>query len=433
MKRVLAGASADRNVDFEPFRIALFGPYSSRNLGDTATQMAAIQNLGRRLPGARFLGVCPEPKDTEQSLGIPAFPLSGRGSTAGSVGEFFEPRLYAGEHLAGVRTTLAAARRISHFVRTLDLLVISGGGQLDDFWGGPQAHPWSMLLWTGLARRHGVPVAYLAVGLDGLRAPLSRIYAVNALRLAEWRSFRDPASRDAMVSFGLRAPSLVCPDLAFALDVESVKLPRSSTKFVVLSPISRKTWSHDETRVHDRYLAAMSNVGRDLARKGYSIRIVCSQAVMDVEDARNLARLLSEVGVGNVTVLDSPRVADFLQNVHGADLVVASRLHAVILSLIVGCPVVAVGHLPKVGAVMHQLGMDDFSLSLKGIDGGALTDAVVSALEQTVRLRSVVNTGCARLRSDLQDTFDRIAALARCSRGRPAEPGSGIGSRIRSA
>ncbi len=112
---------------------------------------------------------------------------------------------------------------------------------------------------------------------------------------------------------------------------------------------------------------------------------------------------------------------------------VASRLHGIILSLIAGCPVVAVGHMAKVGSVMHQLGFDEFSLSLQNLNDGTLSDAVLKSLGQTERLRCTVSSGCALLRSELAGTFDALAALARSSRSRSGQPGSGDGSRARPA
>ena len=124
-------------------RVALFGPYASRNLGDTATQMSVMQNLRRRCPDVQFLGISPEPDDTLRSLGIPAFPLTGFGASAGDLGGEFHTSAHPDR---GRAVSLRAIRKIAGFVRSLDLLVISGGGQIDDFWGGPWAHPWSMLL-----------------------------------------------------------------------------------------------------------------------------------------------------------------------------------------------------------------------------------------------------------------------------------------------
>lgn len=389
-------------------RVALLGPYASRNLGDTATQMSVMQNLGRRCPDVQFLGISPEPDDTLRSLGIPAFPLTGFGASAGNLGGEFHTSAHPTQ---GRPLSLRAMRKIAGFVRSLDLLVISGGGQIDDFWGGPWAHPWSMLLWTTIARWQGVPVAYLAIGLDKLDATLSRRFCVWALRLASARSFRDSQTHHAMIQLGLDKPATVCPDAVFALEFAATRIATETQPFVVLSPISRKTWATTETDTHTRYLQALVEAGLHLARQGFAIRVVCSQTVMDKADARDIARRLTEGGAQSVTNCDAPVVEDFLSHVSGAEVVVASRLHAVILSLITGAPVVALAHLGKVGAAMKAMALDDFCLSLQDFQTNQLLTLLDRALSQREALRDQINAANLRLRSELTPAFETLVSL----------------------
>ena len=402
-------------TSYEPRRVALFGPYVSRNLGDTATQLAVIQNLRQRRPDLQILGVAPEPDDTLRSLGIAAFPLTGYGPVAGDLAPYKDLPSAAQSDVWRRPYSLFVVRRIARFVRTLDLFVVSGGGQLDDFWGGAWGHPWSMLLWTALARRYGVPVVYLAVGLDGLKAPLSRRFSLLALHLANRRLFRDVRSYEQLQALGLVKPSSVCPDLAFSLKVGMPKIPNTphhQRSFAVISPISRKTWSHQETDIHVRYMSALADVGRELAGRGCALKIVCSQTVMDLDDAHALAQKLRNTGVTEVEVHDAPRVADFIQSVHGAELVVASRLHAVILSLVAECPVLAVAHLDKVRAVMNDIGLDGYCLPLRQIDSVRLCELACRALERSQELRQHVKREVADFRIRLENIFDELATLS---------------------
>ena len=61
-------------------------------------------------------------------------------------------------------------REISHsfegyrVLRKQDLLVVSGGGQLDDKWGGPWVLPYALCKWVLLARAARVPCAVVSVG-----------------------------------------------------------------------------------------------------------------------------------------------------------------------------------------------------------------------------------------------------------------------------
>jgi polysaccharide pyruvyl transferase WcaK-like protein len=400
-------------------RVALFGPYVSRNLGDTATQMAVIQNLRERRPELSILGISPEPSDTLRTLGIATFPISGLGPSAGDLLPF--------EEYAPVTWTTSLRRpyspvvicRIARFVRTLDLLIVSGGGQLDDFWGGPWGHPWSMLLWTALAKSFGVPVVYLAVGLDGLNAKLSQRFSLLALRMATRRLFRDTYSYDQLRALGLVKPSSVCPDLAFSLAID---LPKRQDKtpplqrFAVISPISRETWSHQETDIHVSYMDALTEVGRELALQGCILRIVCSQTAMDIDDAQVLANRLRSAGVSNVQVEDAPKVVDFIELVRGAELVVASRLHAVILALLAGCPVLALAHLPKVKSVMCAIGLGGYCLPLQEVKIASLCELARQALECNQELGEHIKRRVALFRASLASIFDEVVALSDASK-----------------
>lgn len=396
-------------------RVALFGPYVSRNLGDTATQMAVIQNLRDRRPELNILGVSPEPGDTLHSLGIATFPMSGCGPSAGNLLPFeeFFPTTWTGS--LRCQYSPLVIYRIARFVRTLDLLIVSGGGQLDDFWGGPWGHPWSMLLWTALARSFGVPVVYLGVGLDGLHAKLSRRFSLLALRMATRRLFRDAYSYDQFRTFGLVKQSSVCPDLAFSLAIDVSKRQDTTSppqRFAVISPISRKTWSQHQTDIHVRYMDALTEVGRELALRGCALRIVCSQTVMDIDDAHVLANQLRSVGVSHVEVGDASNVGDFIQVVRGAELVVASRLHAVILALVAGCPVLALAHLPKVKAAMSAIGLGGYCLPLQRIEIAPLRELARQALEHNQDLQEHINKEVAFFRARLAEIFDEIVALS---------------------
>lgn len=403
-------------------RIALLGPFSSRNLGDTATQMAVMQNLVLRQPAAHFIGISPEPDDTLHSLGMPAFPLSGLGPAAGNAtltrdtslaAQAQEPKSRSRRGLSSIvaAATLAFSRvwRMAKWVRSLDLLIISGGGQLDDFWGGAWGHPWSMLLWAALARMNGVPVVFLGVGLDHLDTTLSQHFAVRAMRWAQRRIFRDSDSRQALIGLGLTQVSSVCPDLAFSLQMESTDAA-PATPFVVLSPISLKTWSHSQTQAHDRYLDGLAETGAALAQRGYALRIACSQPSMDTSEAQALMQRLEARGV-QAQLCHTPQVRDFMHQVQGAELVVASRLHAAILSLVSGCPVLALSHLPKVSSLMRDAGLADYCVALQNFSAPDLTQRALRALDQVGPLRTHVRSTSTQWRNQLQSTFDDVVTL----------------------
>ena len=71
------------------------------------------------------------------------------------------------------------------FLRTEDLLIVSGGGQLDEEWGGPWGHPFTLFKWAVLARIAHVPFAIASVGACKLTSKTSRFFVSVALRMAQ--------------------------------------------------------------------------------------------------------------------------------------------------------------------------------------------------------------------------------------------------------
>jgi polysaccharide pyruvyl transferase WcaK-like protein len=229
------------------------------------------------------------------------------------------------------------------------------------------------------------------------------------MRLAQQRSFREADSRALMASLGLTAVSEVCPDVVFALDTPNAP---DAAPFAVLSPLSRKTWSKSPTDLHTQYLATLIEAGVALHRRGLGLRIAVTQPAMDSDDAHELARALAQRGVGEVPVARVSNVDDYLHAVAGACVVVASRLHAVILALVAGCPVVALSHLPKVDRLMRDAGLGDYCMPLQCAAAGHLASAAVRAANDAAGLRTQVRYAHHTFRTQLTTTFDAVARLA---------------------
>ena len=99
-----------------------------------------------------------------------------------------------------------------------DVLVISGGGQLDDAWGGASAHPYALWKWCVLARIRRKRVYFISVGAGPISSKRSEFLLRMALRLAHYRSFRNTRSRDLVRrQLKIENPGAVVPDLAHSV------------------------------------------------------------------------------------------------------------------------------------------------------------------------------------------------------------------------
>ena len=256
-------------------RIGLLDHMGGGNLGDDTTQTAVMYNIRRRWPGAAILGFSMNPTDTEARHKIPSYPIRRRtwdnpdrgepaiATIAGKAGTPPRPNCRQRWLRAisaaivrkpkGVFSELIFLVKSLALMRTLDIFVISGGGQLLDSWGGTWDYPYTILKWVVLARLSGTRCYFVNVGAGPLRLPLSRHFVRIALCLANYVSLRDQKSKSLVRRIGFMKEAQVFPDCVYGLDLRRV--PAASSRapnqpVVGMSPMAycdpRRYWLQDQ-------------------------------------------------------------------------------------------------------------------------------------------------------------------------------------------
>jgi polysaccharide pyruvyl transferase WcaK-like protein len=391
-------------------RVGLLGMYASVNLGDTAIQTSVMQALRARRPGVEFLAICTAPEDAVATFGIPARDVSGFGAELRPGAAAWRSGLAERGPLP-VRLA-SAALNIRRHMQDLDMLLVSGSGQIDDYWGGPWEQPFRLLAWASAARAQGKPVAFFGVGVDQLMTRAGTWLALRAMGKAQLRVLRDPGSLQALDRLGFRAACDVCPDPAFALDISAARAGGAyvGRPFAVVSPIARKAWPGPHDEAYDAYLATLAAAVDHLQARGLEVRFVCSQTRMDPPVVA-----IVQAGMRSApeaTRVDTPvTVDDYLRLVNGAQLVLGSRLHALILALTIGTPVIAVSYARKVSQQMQDAGLGQFCFDLPTLDRAALLRCIDTLLDRQPQVQADAVRTAQRFRSELEARFDRLAAL----------------------
>jgi polysaccharide pyruvyl transferase WcaK-like protein len=401
----------------DPPRIGLLGMYSSVNLGDTAIQRAVMQALLARRPGVEFVGLCTDPQDAARTFGIRARHLSGAGGMVrldAAGGIVIEPPAskFDTDRLPAPLRHVGTAWRIDRHMRELDMLLVSGSGQIDDFWGGPWEQPFRLMTWCGAARRQHKAVAVFGVGVDQLLTRLGSAFASRALRRAQLRVVRDGGSLDALRAIGVVEPTEVCPDPAFHLVSEapgSLENPAGSG-FAVISPIARQAWPGAEPRLYDAYIGTLAAAADELQRRGIEVRFVCSQTKMDPPVIDRVKSMMGS-DPGSTQVRGAKTVEDYMHEVARARVVIGSRLHAMILALVAGTPVLAISYARKVERQMQDIQLADFVLDLRAVQTPQLLAKIDLVLSRENELRAHISAMTRGFRVELESQFDRLAAL----------------------
>ncbi|HEX4562166.1 MAG TPA: polysaccharide pyruvyl transferase family protein [Gemmatimonadales bacterium] len=425
--------------------VGLLSPCGWGNLGDAAIQDSAIHGIRRNIPDARIQAFTLNPDDTEQRHGIPADTIVGysipgtygvqprrgladaRGvaSPAPEAPDLKDrlrshPRLFA--VLKSVRKALAPLerrfgpllsesahlRRSSARIAPFDLLLASGGGQLDAHWGGAWGHPYALYRWSVLAGLHHVPFGILSTGTGEVQGSLERWFFRGALERARYRSFRDEGSRTLALAFGADPHDPVIPDLAFGVPVRPRAPARAGDRPVLgVSPIVFERpgqWPVSDAARYEDYTGRLAHTVRRLVAEGYAYRWVVSDlgdrhAVQEVR-----ARLDTETAAHEVQPAASiAGVADLLDALAGIDVLIASRLHAILLGFVVGTPAVALSYDRKVDTLMSDFALDDNRLDIRTFT----PDDVLGVVRRLCAGRVAVAAGITRRAAAYRAAVDR--------------------------
>jgi len=442
-------------------RIALLTPYTGGNLGDAAIQDAAIANIRLRLPYAQFSGITLKCCNFLEQHGSGAFPLVGAGipffkMEAEHIASNADLR-YSSTRQGRLRKTLGkipglrairqylrmsrswlqvAKAEIDHaiegyrFLRTQDLLVISGGGQLDEEYGGAWGLPFALFKWTVLARLARIPCAMASVGAGKIALPASRRMISVALRMCCYRSFREKNSR--AIAASLYSPVMndsVVPDLAFSMPPElelsspsaGVRTIARGRHVIALSPMAYAkpmNWPTPDRDLHDRYVQQMAQLLSCLVQQGHFIVVVCSSLGDDESVIPDIiARLDDETKLSLEGHIHFPVIKTWKELVsvlRDTDCLIASRLHGTILGFVSQVPAVAISVDPKVDWVMEDLQQSKYLLHFRDFKAKDVLDAIDSIrddrdgiLERIISYRKSVLSNSASARQ-----YDFLAGLA---------------------
>jgi polysaccharide pyruvyl transferase WcaK-like protein len=407
------------------------------NLGDAAIQDAVIANIQKRLPNTRIVGFSFVPDDTVQRHGIPTYPI-----------QWWYPTLTVTESQPADKPTFKStlksalknipliyplAKRFLNLLReaafwlrsywvlrTLDLLIISGGGQLSELWGGPWSHPYKIFQFSLLTKAARKKLYFLNVGAGPLKHPLSRFFIKCALRSADYRSFRDADSEELIRSLGVKAKTHVYPDPAYALEVEErlEKTPPSgSMPTVGLNPFGfcdPRIWPRKDASLYHEYLEKITYFSQWLLDQGYTLRLFTTEMSVDryaIEDlkARLLSRLVSPDVVSQVFPTPAESVKDLLHQMSQFDYIVTPKFHGIVFSHLLRKPVIALSYGRKMDVAMRAVGQERFCADVERFDVLWLERAFLALVAESasIRLRSgaEVETRAAKLSQQFDGLF----------------------------
>ena len=438
----------------QPSRIVFYGNFGAGNLGNEVTLQTAIEQTLTRLPHASLLCVCPDPDDVRARHGIAAAPSLSRDSgwswsdlnakQAGNHGDDGPPdgrapagRRHGLRRLAEILTRLGriafrrAPQELAHWYKMLrvmacsDVLLVPGTGIVTDAACGSLGWPYDMFKLTVLARLCGRQVIFLSVGAGPFRHRLGSWFIRRSLSLAHYRSYRDVDSKQRLEDIGFNtAHDVVCPDLVFGLSRDHLTGSRTDTDRPHIVALGLKDYATpvdeaDAKRYRD-YLGVMADFVMWLQARGHTVRLMIGDAQYDTRVRQDLIAMLKARAAGakdSLLLSDPvPTVDELLRQLRETDAVISPRFHNLVLALMLNKPVIALSDLPKVEALLVDLGLGRFCLPLESLKTEELTGRYEQLQSEAENLKPYIGDWVENYRNSVDEQYAKVYAnIANCT------------------
>ena len=411
-------------------KIALLHHTGCGNLGDDAIIDVVASNIRRRWDNAEITVFSMNPDDTAKRHGISSFPIRRyRWDTRhrSATSETTQPgghklrNWFRKTRNPAVRLPRAAFGELAFLVesyrilRSFDLLIVSGGGQLTER-GGPWSFPYALFVWSVMAKLAGVRFVFLNVGAGPLNHPLSKIFVPRALRVADYVSFRDKQSQDLATDLGFTGRGYVFPDNVYSFEVASPNLPAKDANRPVVG-VAPMPYPFSDLLKHpsnadaiqDDLICKMATFAAFLVRQSYSIKLFGSDTKADpsaIEDLRKV--LLNRHHISTPEYIPLESVSELLSRMSAMDYVVTCRFHGVVFAHLLNKPVLAIAHHPKVTHLMNALGLSQYCVDMRTFDPMLLMDRFASLVSDTETVKRSMAAKLADYRLKLTIQFDSL-------------------------
>ena len=438
--------------------VGVFGHYGNQNLGDESIIAAVIQNLRRRVPDIRLYGMSSNPADTRARHEIESFAirwsavdaLSGaaaapdRAIESGTqtvarqqpsgferIKEFFKGVPLLAGVLRGVRDLwrvveglyreVVFLRRCIKFAKAIDLLFIAGSNQFLDNHGGAFAFPYTLFKWTVLAKAAGKKVALVSVGAGPLDGWASKLFVNGTIRLSDYCSVRDHGSRKLIQTLGRSLDPPVYPDLAYSLAVDRLRRPATRDGAapcnIGINPMpvfDGRYWPVADAQRYRAYTQKLAIIARDLIDRQHSIIFFATQKADDLVIQDVVGIMADCFGAEYRDRITTPRCLDLsslLALIAGLDLVVATRFHGTVLSLLMERPVLGICYQVKTFEVMSCYGLEEYAVHVETFEPNDVVEKIAALWQNRDAIAEDIIATNRTQRLALDEQYERVLSL----------------------
>lgn len=377
------------------------GWYGSRNIGDDAI-LLGIKEIIRRVNRGRDLYVRALTTDADQTS---SFGVTGERALVKS--EAFKP--------------WAWLRILQTFARA-DRVIVSGGTPVFD-----SSHA-IRTLYLALPVLFRKQFCVFGAGVKPLKSRYGRRAVPFFLRRAQFISVRDADSQRILTDLGVPNVHFTADSAFFAQPAGEAIVSELLDEFGIgpsesLLIVSPRLLSGERKRLY-----LQEEMGKDLIRDTPG---KVSEAIDRIaprfdrvvfmamhfhgpdSDLPIIRDILARMKAKNVTLIDRELTPDLAIGLfRRARLVLAVRLHALLLSASMGTPVVGIAYEQKVRSLFEVLGLDEYCHDLFRLDAAALATLCERALDNEAAIRRHLKERVSALRSRVLASAEAALRIA---------------------
>jgi colanic acid/amylovoran biosynthesis protein len=348
------------------------------NKGAELMARAAVRELGRRLPGARFTSPAQGPEAARAALGMPARPACSPGK-------------------ARLLRLVGAGPRHTHVVD------ISGFGY-GDYWGPRKAKQRA-----GASVRAGLPTYLLPQAFGPFTDPALVAEMRRIVAGARFVGARDRASLEHLRSLGVSRELRAHPDITIGIDASDRAIERPAGPYACLVPnaMTVRSKALDEDGLLDLYALC----ARKCREAGVEPIVVLHEPEADEPLAR---RLVERAGAMRIAALDD--ALDIKALLAGARCIATARFHGLVGGLSSGVPSLAVGWSHKYEELLADFDCPELLYAGDAPAFAGRMEAILrpgGATEPSTRIRAAARRHKAALSSMWDEVAEDILRTSR--------------------
>lgn len=291
---------------------------------------------------------------------------------------------------------------------------------MTDVFGLTHWGPYGQFKWVLMAKLRRSRVMFVSVGAGPIVRPLGRVLAKAALSLADYRSYRDDASRDYLRKIGFTSTrDRVYPDLAFGLPEAMLSSygARSGGARCVVGlglMVYDERYSADGPRpgTYSNYLESFADFAAWLLQHDYDIRLLLGDGdSIAIEQFRTaLHARLGSLDEERVVAQPIASVQDLFAELAATDVVVATRFHNVLMAMLLAKPVIAVTFHHKCSSLMRTMKLSEYCHDIHHMDADKLIGQFLELERNRDAVKLTIGRGVHEARTAVDEQYDLMFA-----------------------